>query len=38
MMHIKLSPELKQELVKEAKELEMTLAAYIRMLLIDRKK
>lgn len=38
MMHIKISEELKQELVKEAKELETTLAAYIRMLLIERKK
>jgi hypothetical protein len=38
MMHNKISEELKKELVEEANKLEMTLAAYIRMLLIERKK
>lgn len=38
MMHIKISEELKKELVEEAKELEMSFASYIRMLLIERKK
>lgn len=38
MMHIKISDELKKELVEEANKLEMTLASYIRMILIERKK
>lgn len=38
MMHIRISEELKQELTEEAKKLEMNLASYIRMLLIERKK
>lgn len=38
MMHITISDELKTELVEEAKKLQLSLNAYIRMLLIERKK
>ena len=38
MIHITISDELKQELLEEAKRLELSLNAYIRMLLIERKK
>ena len=38
MMHITISDELKAELVDEAKKLQLSLNAYIRMLLIERKK
>lgn len=37
MMHITISDKLKDELKQEADKLEMTLNAYIRMLLINRK-
>lgn len=33
-----ISEKLKEELTKEAKELEMSFASYIRMILIERKK
>lgn len=38
MIHITISEELKQELLEEAKILELSLNAYIRLLLIERKK
>lgn len=38
MIHINISDELKQELLEEAKKLELSLNSYIRMLLIERKK
>lgn len=38
MIHINISDELKQELLEEAKRLELSLNSYIRMLLIERKK
>lgn len=38
MIHITISDELKQELLEEAKRLELSLNSYIRMLLIERKK
>lgn len=38
MMHITISDELKAELAEEAKKLQLSLNAYIRMLLIERKK
>ena len=38
MIHITISEELKEELLQEAKRLELPLNAYIRMILIDRKK
>jgi predicted HicB family RNase H-like nuclease len=38
MMHITISDELKAELVEEANKLQLSLNAYIRMLLIERKK
>lgn len=38
MIHITISDELKQELLAEAKKLELSLNSYIRMLLIERKK
>lgn len=38
MLHIRLSEELKKQLQEEAKQLEMNLTSYIRMLLIERKK
>jgi predicted HicB family RNase H-like nuclease len=38
MIHITISEELKQELLEEAKRLELSLNSYIRMLLIERKK
>ena len=38
MIHITISEELKQELLEEAKILELSLNSYIRMLLIERKK
>lgn len=38
MIHITISDELKQELLEEAKKLELSLNSYIRMLLIERKK
>lgn len=38
MMHITISDELKTELVEEANKLQLSLNAYIRMLLIERKK
>ena len=38
MIHITISDELKQELLEEAKRLELSLNSYIRMLLIERKR
>lgn len=38
MIHISISEELKNELLEEANRLEMSLNAYIRMILIERKK
>ena len=38
MIHITISDELKNELVEEAKKLELSLNSYIRMLLVERKK
>ena len=38
MIHITISKELKEQLLEEANALEMSLNAYIRMLLIERKK
>lgn len=38
MIHITISDELKQELLEEAKRLQLSLNSYIRMLLIERKK
>lgn len=38
MIHITISEELKQELLEEAKRLELSLNSYIRMLLIERNK
>lgn len=38
MMHITISDELKAELLEEANKLQLSLNAYIRMLLIERKK
>jgi len=38
MIHIRLEEDLKKQLQKEAKEKGLTLCAYIRMLLIERKK
>ena len=38
MMHITISDVLKAELVEEANKLQLSLNAYIRMLLIERKK
>lgn len=35
---LSISTELKNELIKEAKKYEMSLNAYIRLLLIERKK
>lgn len=38
MLHITIDDELKEELQREAKEKGLSLNAYIRMLLIERKK
>ena len=38
MIHITISDELKAELVEEANKLQLSLNAYIRMLLIEREK
>ena len=38
MIHITISKELKEQLIEEANALEMSLNAYIRMLLIERNK
>ena len=38
MIHIKIDENLKQELESEAKSKGLSLNAYIRMLLIERKK
>ena len=38
VLHIKVSEDLKKELANEAKEKGLSLAGYIRTLLIDRKK
>ena len=38
MLHITIDDELKKELQREAKEKGLSLNAYIRMLLIERKK
>jgi predicted HicB family RNase H-like nuclease len=38
MIHITITDELKAELVEEANRLQLSLNAYIRMLLIERKK
>ena len=38
MIHIKIDNELKKQLEKESKEKGLSLNAYIRMLLIERKK
>ena len=38
MIHIKINDELKRQLEKEAKEKGLSLNAYNRMLLIERKK
>jgi len=38
MIHIKINDDLKRQLEKEAKEKGLSLNAYIRMLLIERKK
>ena len=38
MIHISISDDLKNELLEEANRLEMSLNAYIRMILIERKK
>nr|DAE35595.1 MAG TPA: hypothetical protein [Caudoviricetes sp.] len=38
MIHIKIDEELKEELAQEAKLKGLSLNAYIRMLLIERKK
>lgn len=38
MIHITISEELKEQLLQEAKKLELPLNAYIRMILIERKK
>lgn len=38
MIHITISKELKNQLIEEANALEMSLNAYVRMLLIERKK
>lgn len=38
MLHITINENLKKELEKEAKARGLSLAAYIRMLLIERKK
>ncbi len=38
MIHIKIDEELKEQLEKEAKAKGLSLNAYIRMLLIERKK
>ena len=38
MIHITISKELKDQLIEEANALEMSLNAYVRMLLIERKK
>ena len=38
MIHITISKELKEQLIEEANALEMSLNAYVRMLLIERKK
>ena len=38
MIHITISDDLKAELIEEANRLQLSLNAYIRMLLIERKK
>lgn len=38
MLHITISEELKQQLQEEANKLEMSLNAYVRMILIERNK
>ena len=38
MINLKLSDDLKNELLNEAKAIGLSLTAYIRMLLIERKK
>ena len=38
MIHITISDKLKQQLQEEANKLEMSLNAYIRMILIEREK
>lgn len=38
MLHIKIDDDLKKQLETEAKEKGLSLNAYIRMLLIERKK
>lgn len=37
-VHMYITEELKKELEKEAKEKQLSLASYIRLILIDRKK
>lgn len=38
MLHIKIDEELKQELIKEAKAIGLSLNSYVRMILIERGK
>ena len=38
MIHITISEELKAELLKEASEKQLSLTAYIRLLLIERER
>lgn len=38
MIHIKIDTEFKQQLIEEAKAIGLSLNAYIRMILIERKK
>lgn len=37
-IHIIVSDELKEALIKEAEEKQLSLASYIRLILLDRKK
>lgn len=38
MLHIRIDEDIKKELEEEAKKIGLSLTAYIRMLLIERKK
>ena len=37
-MYLNIDKELKEELIKEAKEKKLSLTAYVRLILIERKK
>lgn len=37
-VHVLVSKELKQELIKEAEKRQLPLASYIRQIILDRKK